>query len=178
MCRRLTSAAAVLALFALTTSAALAGDGGVGVGGDDPTTTSSGKTHVFPVPGRHTYGDGYGAGRNHEGQDIFARCGKRIRAARGGRVKYRARQSAAGHYIVIDGRATTRDYAYLHLKRRSPLRVGDKVTIGQVIGKVGDTGNASGCHLHFELWSAPGYYEGGQAMASVGQFLKTLDRWS
>ena len=28
---------------------------------------------------------------------------------------------------------------------------------------VGDTGNASTCHLHFEIWSNPGYYEGGSA---------------
>ena len=32
---------------------------------------------------------------------------------------------------------------------------------GQRLGLVGDTGRASGCHLHIELWSAPGWYRGG-----------------
>ena len=173
MHRRLTSAAAVLAVSALTASAALAGDGGISPDGDDDGGTTTGKDHVFPVPAKHTYGDGYGAGRNHEGQDIFARCGKRIRAARGGRVKYRARQSSAGHYIVINGKNTVRDYAYLHLQRRSPFRVGDRVRTGEVIGRVGDTGNAAGCHLHFELWR--GDWNG---RPDVTRKLKKWDSWS
>ena len=173
MRRRLTSAAAVLALTSLSASAALAGDGGVGIGGDDPDTTSTGKSHLFPVPGKHTYGDGFGAGRNHEGQDIFARCGKRIIAARGGRVIYRGREASAGNYIVIDGQKTERDYAYLHLKRRSPFKKRAKVSIGEQIGRVGDTGNASGCHLHFELWR--GDWNG---QPDVTRKLRKWDSWS
>ena len=34
----------------------------------------------FPLDAKHTYGDGYGAGRDHEGQDVFAKCGTPIRA--------------------------------------------------------------------------------------------------
>jgi murein DD-endopeptidase MepM/ murein hydrolase activator NlpD len=173
MRRRLIAPAAVLALCALTTSAALAGDGGVGPGGDDPNTTSTGKTHLFPVPGKHTYGDGFGAGRDHEGQDIFARCGKPIIAARAGRVIYRGNDGAAGNYIVIDGQKTERDYAYLHLKRRSPFKKGAKVGLGERIGRVGDTGNASGCHLHFELWR--GDWNG---QPDVTRKLRKWDSWS
>jgi murein DD-endopeptidase MepM/ murein hydrolase activator NlpD len=173
MRRRLIAPAAVLALCVPTTSAALAGDGGIGVGGDDPDTTSSGKNHVFPVPAKHTYGDGFGAGRDHMGQDIFARCGKPIIAARGGRVKYRGNDGAAGNYIVIDGQKTERDYAYLHLKRRSPFKKGAKVAIGEQIGKVGETGNATGCHLHFELWR--GDWNG---QPDVTRKLRKWDSWS
>jgi murein DD-endopeptidase MepM/ murein hydrolase activator NlpD len=38
---------------------------------------------------------------------------------------------------------------------------------------VGDTGNAWGCHLHFELWTAPGWYAGGEPFDP----LPRLQRW-
>ena len=132
----------------------------------------------FPLLAKHGYGDGYGAGRGHEGQDVFAKCGSKLMAVRGGRVQVNDFQSAAGNYLVIDGKGTAMDFMYAHMLRPSSLREGQRVRTGQIIGQVGQTGNAQGCHLHFELWSAPGYYEGGQAMPSVGTFLKTLDSWS
>ena len=64
---------------------------------------------------RHTYGDGYGAGRGHQGQDVFAECGTPIHAARGGRVQAVDVQSAAGNYVVIDGKGTKVDTFYAHL---------------------------------------------------------------
>lgn len=126
------------------------------------------KGHVFPVRGPHDYGESgarFGSGRggrDHQGQDIFARCGTPLVAARGGRVQFREYHPAGGHYIVIDGARTGADYAYMHMRSRSPFRVGDRVRTGQRIGSVGDSGNASGCHLHFEIWTAPGWYEGGR----------------
>ena len=50
----------------------------------------------------------------------------------------------------------------MHLTGPSPVRQGQRVYTGQVIGTVGESGNASGCHLHFELWTAPGWYDGGR----------------
>ena len=119
--------------------------------------------HKFPLRGKHTYGDGLGAGRGHQGQDVFARCGKKLVAARGGRVQTSSFQSSAGYYLVIDGRKTGKDYVYMHMERRGRAKEGERVKTGEVIGFESDTGNASGCHLHFELWSAPGWYEGGHA---------------
>lgn len=135
----------------------------------------------FPLRGRHTYGDGYGAprsGHTHQGQDLLAKCGKRIVAARGGRVQYSGYQAGgAGNYVVIDGRRDSHDYVYMHMKRRGP-RKGSRVHTGEQIGRVGETGAASGCHLHFEIWSKPGWYEGGHAMRSVTKRLKEWDHWS
>lgn len=135
--------------------------------------------HKFPIRGRHTYGDGVGAGRGHRGQDVFARCGKRLRAARAGRVQFKGNQpSGAGRYLVIDGKATPLDYVYMHLGRGVRVREGEKVRTGEMIGRVGRTGNASGCHLHFELWSGPGWFEGGTYLRSVRSELRRWDRWS
>jgi murein DD-endopeptidase MepM/ murein hydrolase activator NlpD len=51
------------------------------------------------------------------------------------------------------------------------------VHTGQMIGRVGDSGNAQGCHLHYEMWDAPGWYDGGDAFDPL-RFLKLWDGWS
>jgi len=139
------------------------------------------RPYKFPVRGPHEYWDGVGApraGHTHQGQDVGAACGTPLQAARGGRVQYEAYQSAAGNYIVIDGKGTGHDYVYMHMEKPSRLHKGEKVRTGQKIGKVGATGDASGCHLHFEEWSAPGWYEGGNFMKAVTRHLKKWDSWS
>jgi murein DD-endopeptidase MepM/ murein hydrolase activator NlpD len=138
------------------------GSGGVGTTPGGGTTTSD--EGVFPVRAKHTYGDGFGAGRGHEGQDLLANCGKTVVAAQAGRVQMNKYHSAAGNYVVIDGAGQLEDTVYMHLQSRSPLRNGEKVLAGDPIGLVGDTGRASTCHQHFEMWSNPGYYEGGSAI--------------
>jgi murein DD-endopeptidase MepM/ murein hydrolase activator NlpD len=159
--RPLTTVAAVLGVLALLAATALAGGGGGigpggggggGGGGGDGDRKAEGSGHVFPVPAKHSYGDGYGAGRGHKGQDVFAKCGKPIIAARAGKVEYNESHSAAGNYIVINGKGTPRDYMYAHMKRSPRFRIGAAVDKGQQIGAIGHSGNASGCHLHFELW--------------------------
>jgi len=146
-------------------------------GGDADRAKFRYYDHRFPLPARHSYGDGLGAGRGHQGQDVFARCGKPIYAARGGRVQVKASHSAAGNYVVIDGRKTGRDYVYMHLERKGRPKEGSKVRTGDLIGYNSDTGRATGCHLHFELWSAPGWYEGGKPLNAT-KLLKRWDRWS
>jgi len=121
--------------------------------------------HQFPIRGAHRYGTGagtFGGGRGHQGYDVFAACGTPLVAARGGRVKFEQFHSRAGHYLVIDGEQTEVDYAYMHLREAALVDEGDRVRTGQLIGYVGATGRASGCHLHLELWSAPGWYDGGR----------------
>ncbi|HEX5979761.1 MAG TPA: M23 family metallopeptidase [Thermoleophilaceae bacterium] len=139
--------------------------------------------HVFPVRGKHDFGSSgaqFGAGRSghsHQGHDVFASCGTRMVAARGGRVQFAQYHAAAGNYIVIDGDGSDVDYAYMHLAEPSPFRAGDRVFTGQRIGSVGDTGNAQGCHLHFELWGAPGWYDGGDPFDPLPA-LQAWDSWS
>jgi murein DD-endopeptidase MepM/ murein hydrolase activator NlpD len=123
--------------------------------------------HVFPILGAHDYGEyaaSFGGGRGHQGQDVFAACGTPLVAARGGRVKHKAFQSRAGNYLVIDADKSGYDMAYMHLRDPALVSKGDRVVTGQVIGYVGETGRAHGCHLHFELWTAPGWYTGGRAI--------------
>ena len=56
----------------------------------------------------------------------------------------------------------------MHLQKPSWARVGTPLSPGQQIGQVGETGNAQGCHLHFELWTAPGWYNGGAPYDPLG----------
>lgn len=133
--------------------------------------------HIFPLRGKHTYGDGLGAGRNHQGQDVFAKCGTSVVAARGGKVVTSKYQSAAGYYVVIRGRGTGMFYSYLHLAPRGRIKRGATVRTGQRIGFASDTGRATGCHLHFELWTPPGPYVGGRVLDPTRP-LKAWDRYS
>jgi peptidoglycan hydrolase-like protein with peptidoglycan-binding domain len=146
----------------------LGGTGASVTGGQ--TEPFSMHLHQFPVPGPHTYGgpdSRFGAprsGHTHQGQDLPASCGEKLYVFEKGLVKTNAYQAdGAGYYVVIHGLLTGTDAVYMHLKTASWAPVGTGVTAGQQIGKVGDTGDAQGCHLHFERWSAPGWYVGGAA---------------
>lgn len=138
---------------------------------------------AFPLLGPHDFGGAgsrFGAGRSghsHQGHDVMARCGQTVVAARGGRVQFSGYQGAAGNYVVIDGRGTGYDTAYMHLLRPSPLRKGMRVRTGQPIGRVGSTGSSTTCHLHFELWAPPGWYEGGRPVDPLPH-LRRWDRYS
>jgi murein DD-endopeptidase MepM/ murein hydrolase activator NlpD len=139
--------------------------------------------YAFPVLGAHDFGSAgarFGAGRSghtHEGHDVMAQCGTPLVAARGGRVQYSGYQSAAGNYIVIDGKGTSYDMGYMHLLEPSPLQEGEIVRTGEPIGVVGQTGDATACHLHFEIWTAPGWYEGGSPIDPL-PYLKQWDAYS
>ncbi len=139
--------------------------------------------YAFPILGAHELsldGGRFGAGRSghtHQGQDVMAACGIPLVAARGGVVQYSEYEANAGNYVVIDGKGTVNDFMYAHLAEPSPLQAGETVRTGQPIGIVGDTGDASACHLHFEIWGAPGWYEGGSPFDPLS-FLEKWDRYS
>jgi murein DD-endopeptidase MepM/ murein hydrolase activator NlpD len=134
--------------------------------------------HAFPVPGPHNFGGPdarFGApraGHIHQGQDIPASCGQRELVDETGQVKVNAYQaSAAGYYVVLHGGLTGTDSVYMHLQRPSWAPAGTTVYAGQQIGRVGATGDAVGCHLHFERWTAPGWYSGGAAYDPLPELL-------
>ncbi|MDA0165439.1 M23 family metallopeptidase [Solirubrobacter ginsenosidimutans] len=130
----------------------------------------------FPILGPSRFGTGvaaFGGGRGHQGEDTFAACGTPLVAAHGGKVKYAGYHVAAGNYLVIDNEGVGTDYVYMHLRDVALVKTGDRVLTGQPIGFVGQTGHADGCHLHFELWTAPGWYSGGAPIDP----LPTLRSW-
>ena len=131
---------------------------------------------VFPVRGPHQYWDGFGAGRGHDGVDLGSACGTTLVSALDGRVQYRGYHGAAGNYIG-DRHQGLQHRPRLHASAEAgPGRPGQSVAAGQRIGSVGETGNASGCHLHFEYWVGD-WYGGGQAVDPM-RFLKNWDRKS
>lgn len=135
--------------------------------------------YAFPILGAHEFSLGAGrfgaprSGHTHQGQDTMAACGTPLVAARGGTVQYAGYEANAGNYIVIDGKGTPNDFMYAHMAEPSPLQSGETVRTGQPIGLVGDTGDAEGCHLHFEMWGAPGWYQGGSPFDP----LPYLEKW-
>jgi murein DD-endopeptidase MepM/ murein hydrolase activator NlpD len=111
---------------------------------------------VFPVRGAYTWGDAFGVLRGtarHRGQDLLTAEGTPIATPRAGVVSWRAYQAAgAGNYVVVhadDGR----DFVFMHLQTGSiTVSKGSVLAAGQVFARAGSTGDASGPHLHFEIW--------------------------
>ncbi len=134
---------------------------------------------VFPVRGWHSFGSSmsrFGAprsGHTHQGQDVGASCGTRLVSIRKARVRYRAYEGAAGNYVVLHNIGTHTDFVYMHLIKPAAVRPGQVVSAGQRVGYVGQTGDASGCHLHFEYWTGV-WYGGGHPIDPL-HYLKVID---
>lgn len=112
--------------------------------------SSSGWTH--PLPGSWCSGD-WGdprAGHLHQGVDLMRGTGAPIYAAAAGTVTLIKYSGGAGWYVVVDhGRYNT---VYMHNREKTWLvRVGQRVRAGQAIAFVGETGDATAPHLHFEV---------------------------
>jgi murein DD-endopeptidase MepM/ murein hydrolase activator NlpD len=125
--------------------------------------------HIFPIRGAHNYGTAenrYGAprsGHSHAGQDVLAACGTPLVAARGGKVVEAGYEGAGGNAVVIHGTGSNFDNVYMHLRDAPLVHNGQRVYTGQLIGFVGETGDASVCHLHFEVWQGA-WWNGGHTI--------------
>ena len=134
-----------------------AAPGGAGSVADSAPTA---PRRAFPVDGPHRYGDGFGDRANHQGADVLAGCGTPLRAIAAGTVRKVATEGSAGRFIVLRDGDSGEEYVYMHMSEVA-VSTGERVSAGERVGAVGQTGNATTCHLHFESWSAPGWYAGG-----------------
>ncbi len=136
-----------------------------------PTTPKAGSTgldtrgggtfgyFIMPVHGWKSsnfgmrYDPFYHRWQLHAGVDIAAGGGTPIRAARAGRVIRAGWDGGYGNYTCIDnglyhGRGIATCYGH---QSKILVHAGEHVSVGQVIGRVGETGAATGYHLHFEV---------------------------
>ncbi len=88
----------------------------------------------------------------HTGVDLSAKTGEPVYAAGAGTVVYAGWNSTGYGNVVVIAHGSTFSL-YGHLSRVS-VRCNQKVGVGDVIGGVGNTGNSSGTHLHFEIRDA------------------------
>ena len=118
-------------------------------------------THALEMPEGHvTSAYGWrrdpvnGAARFHRGIDIRAAYGQDIQTAGSGRVVSAGTQGGYGETVVIEhaGGLRTR-YAHLSASLVTP---GQEVAAGQVVGRAGRSGRATGTHLHFEVTTSTG----------------------
>jgi Peptidase family M23 len=128
---------------------------------------------VFPIVGSVSYTDDFGApraGGTHEGNDILAARKAPAIAVESGTVKFWTTSAAAGCMLYLYGDSGT-TYLYIHLNNDLTMRNdnrgscvagtsyapglkdGAQVNAGQLVGYVGDSGDANGIHphLHFEV---------------------------
>lgn len=98
------------------------------------------KDRIHPITGEHN---------NHNGVDIPAQNGTGVIAAADGVVLLAEFDKQYGNYVILDhGNGLSTLYAHMV---KPLVEVGAEVTAGQFIGSVGQTGQATGPHLHFEI---------------------------
>ncbi len=136
-------------------AAAAAGraSGGGSVGGSGWCRPAGGSLLWGFGPRPRMCGANFCGSTNHRGIDLGASCGMPIYAAASGVVTAALpNYSGYGNYIRIDHGGVATGYAHIRDGGFAVSR-GQHVSAGQVIAYVGQTGNAFGCHLHFEVYN-------------------------
>jgi len=115
-----------------------------------PTASAIPGKMLWPIRGTMTSPFGRRGSRMHDGIDIGAESGTPIHAAASGEVVYADQRLTGYGRMVIIRHAGNVFTAYAH-NQRNLVSKGDRVRAGDVIGRVGSSGRASGPHLHFEV---------------------------
>jgi hypothetical protein len=166
--------------------------GAAGAASGAPPKTGTVPTLIFPVAGPTTYVDDFGqprAGGAHQGNDMMAAKKTPAVAVEAGKVKFWTTSANAGCMLYLYGASGTM-YEYIHLNNdltmkndnrgkcvpgvsyARGLKDGARVSAGQVVGYVGDSGDANGIasHLHFEV------HPSGGAAVSPYPYLQTAQK--
>jgi murein DD-endopeptidase MepM/ murein hydrolase activator NlpD len=115
---------------------------------------------ICPVGSNHDITDSFGdprpGGRHHEGDDIMAPRSSPIYAVESGTIEKASHGSLSGLEIILRG-SSGNSFFYAH-QSVNLVHSGEHVSAGQLIGRVGNTGDAAGgpTHLHFEFWPGGG----------------------
>ncbi len=125
---------------------------GIGPGGE----------HGFALPAVGPVSSGFGMRHHpvlgvwklHDGTDVAAPCGSPLHAPADGVVVGAYADAGYGNRLLVDHGTVDGRHVVTALNHASgyAVAVGDQVTRGQVVGRVGRTGYATGCHLHLMVW--------------------------
>lgn len=143
------------------------GDSGGDVGNEAPAgpATYGGGGMAWPVVGGNNYVSQPFQG-DHFGLDIAATYGSVVQAAAGGTVTFAGWKDNGGGYQVWISHGSGLFTTYNHMASVS-VGQGQAVGAGQAVGLVGESGLATGSHLHFEVWQGP-IWDGGQRADPMG----------
>jgi murein DD-endopeptidase MepM/ murein hydrolase activator NlpD len=128
-----------------------------------PNRASRGSSRadwICPVGSNHDITDSFGdprpGGRHHEGDDVMAPRSSPIYAVQSGTIGKASSGNLAGLEIILRG-VSGNSFFYAH-QSANLVHSGEHVSAGQLIGRVGNTGDAAGgpTHLHFEYWPGGG----------------------
>jgi murein DD-endopeptidase MepM/ murein hydrolase activator NlpD len=116
-------------------------------------------TYAFPVIGKNSYGHSH---HDYPATDIITKCGNRVVAATAGTIlavtrkdtwkpSVNAGATRGGLSVSLLGDDGVRYYGSHMSVIGANIQPGVRVTTGQTLGRTGDTGDASACHLHFGI---------------------------
>ena len=124
-----------------------------------PKASAKPATYAFPVIGKNSYGHTH---HDYPATDIITRCGNRVVAATTGTIlavtrvdrwtpSVDAGETRGGLSVSLLGDDGVRYYGSHLSAINAGVNPGVRVTTGQTLGKVGDTGHSGACHLHFGI---------------------------